>query len=135
MTDKKKALVPKLRLPEFRGMAEWDIKLLGKILSIGNGRDHKHLPTGDIPVYGSGGYMRSVNDYLYDGDSVCIGRKGTVNNPFFLTGKFWTVDTLFYTQSFKSVLPLFVFALFQQIDWLTHNEAGGVPSANTQSRY
>jgi len=32
--------------------------------------------------------MLAVDDYLYDGESVCIGRKGTINKPMFLTGKF-----------------------------------------------
>lgn len=128
MSDKKKGLVPKLRFPEFRDAEGWDEKPLGKLLSIGNGRDHKHLPDGDVPVYGSGGYMRSVNDYLYDGESVCIGRKGTIDKPIFLSGKFWTVDTLFYTHSFNNCLPSFAYTLFQNINWLKHNEAGGVPS-------
>src|SRR5690606_30918230 len=83
---------------------------------------------GDVPVYGSGGYMLSVDDYLHDGESVCIGRKGTINNPILLSGKFWTVDTLFYTHSFKNCLPRFIHLHFQLIDWLKHNEAGGVPS-------
>jgi len=120
--------VPHLRFPEFRDAGEWTTKPLGKILSIGNGKDHKHLPDGDVPVYGSGGYMRSVNDYLYDGESVCIGRKGTIDKPVLLSGKFWTVDTLFYTHSFRNAIPRFIFALFQNIKWLKHNEAGGVPS-------
>jgi type I restriction enzyme S subunit len=124
----KKALVPVLRFPEFRDAGEWKIKPLDKLFTIGNGKDYKHLSTGDIPVYGSGGYMLSVNDYLYDGESVCIGRKGTINNPIFLTGKFWTVDTLFYTHSFKACSPKFIYLIFQNINWLNHNEAGGVPS-------
>jgi type I restriction enzyme S subunit len=123
-----KDLVPELRFPEFKNDAEWNVKPFSKIFEIGGGKDHKHLPSGDIPVYGSGGYMRSVNDFLYDGESACIGRKGTINNPMFLTGKFWTVDTLFYTHSFKNCLPKFVFSLFQNINWLEYNEAGGVPS-------
>jgi type I restriction enzyme S subunit len=119
---------PRLRFPEFQNAGEWQIKLFSKLFSIGNGRDHKHLAPGDVPVYGSGGYMRSVDEYLYDGESVCIGRKGTINNPLFITGKFWTVDTLFYTHSFNQCLPKFIFSIFQNIDWLKHNEAGGVPS-------
>ena len=126
--DGKPALVPKLRFPEFREAKGWEIKPFAKLFSIGNGRDHKHLAPGDVPVYGSGGYMRSVDEYLYDGESVCIGRKGTINSPMFLTGKFWTVDTLFYTHSFNQCLPKFIFSIFQSIDWLKHNEAGGVPS-------
>ena len=120
--------IPKLRFPEFRDAGEWEVKQFDKLFTIGNGKDHKHLPSGDVPVYGSGGYMRSVNDYLYDGESVCIGRKGTINNPIFLSEKFWTVDTLFYTHSFKGCLPKFIFLIFQNVNWLKHNEAGGVPS-------
>ena len=120
--------VPKLRFPEFRGRDGWEVKPFQKLFTIGSGRDYKHLSTGSIPVYGSGGYMLSVDDFLYDGESVCIGRKGTINNPMFLAGKFWTVDTLFYTHSFQQCLPKFVYAVFQQINWLKHNEAGGVPS-------
>jgi Restriction endonuclease S subunits len=122
------ARVPKLRFPEFRGAEGWAVKPFDELFTVGNGRDYKHLEAGDVPVYGSGGYMLSVNDYLHEGESVCIGRKGTINNPMFLSGRFWTVDTLFYTHSFKECLPKFIFAIFQQIDWLKHNEAGGVPS-------
>ena len=72
--------------------------------------------------------MLSVNDWLYDGESVCIGRKGTINKPFFVNGKCWTVDTLFYTYDFINVLPKYCYYLFQTIDWLMYNEASGVPS-------
>ena len=126
--EAKPALVPKLRFPEFRDAEGWAVKPFDELFTVGNGRDYKHLEAGDVPVYGSGGYMLSVNDYLYEGESVCIGRKGTIDNPMFLTGRFWTVDTLFYTHSFKGCLPKFIFAIFQQINWLKHNEAGGVPS-------
>ena len=75
-----------------------------------------------------GGYMLSVNDYLYEGESVCIGRKGTIDMPMFLTGKFWTVDTLFYTYNFRNILPRFCYYLFTTINWSRYNEASGVPS-------
>ncbi|AZC24243.1 restriction endonuclease subunit S [Pseudomonas sessilinigenes] len=126
--QEKKGLLPARRFPEFRHKAEWKVKTFNELFTIGNGRDYKHLASGDVPVYGSGGYMLLVNDYLYDGESVCIGRKGTIDNPIFLTGKFWTVDTLFYTHSFRDCLPKFIYAIFQQINWANHNEAGGIPS-------
>lgn len=84
---------------------EWKEVKLGKILTIGSGRDYKHLKEGTVPVYGTGGIMTYVNDFLFDGDSVGIGRKGTIDKPQFLNGKFWTVDTLFYTHSFKNSVP------------------------------
>lgn len=127
-TKSMKGLQPKLRFPEFKDAKDWQFKQLGDLFTIGNGRDYKHLGTGNVPVYGTGGYMLSVDDYLYDGESVCIGRKGTIDKPLFLSGKFWTVDTLFFTHSFKECTPRFVFSLFQNIDWKKHNEAGGLPS-------
>jgi type I restriction enzyme S subunit len=118
--------VPPLRFPEFSG--EWKSCYIKDILSIGNGRDYKHLSKGNIPVFGTGGYMTSVNDYLHDGETTFIGRKGTINKPFYYNGKFWTVDTLFYTHSFIDTIPRFIYCLFQTINWLRYNEASGVPS-------
>lgn len=120
--------VPKLRFKEFEKSKDWKQSELKKLFEIGSGRDYKHLLKGDVPVYGSGGYMQSVDNYLYDGESVCIGRKGTINKPMFLSGKFWTVDTLFFTHSFNNCIPKFIYFLFQNINWLNYNEAGGIPS-------
>jgi type I restriction enzyme, S subunit len=122
--------MPKLRFKDNdeSEFPDWQKKNIGEILTIGSGKDYKHLSTGNVPVFGTGGYMLSVNDYLYDGESVCIGRKGTIDKPALLNGKFWTVDTLFYTHSFKNSIPKFVYAIFQRIDWKNHNEASGVPS-------
>ena len=51
---------------------------LGAIAQISNGKDHKSLAEGDIPVYGSGGIMRYANQYIYDKQSVLIPRKGSI---------------------------------------------------------
>ncbi|CAA6821926.1 MAG: Type I restriction-modification system, specificity subunit S (EC [uncultured Sulfurovum sp.] len=107
---------------------DWVEKKLEEIFKIGSGKDYKHLSSGNIPVYGTGGYMTSVNEYLYDGESVCIGRKGTIDKPRYIVGKFWTVDTLFYTHSFNQSIPKFVYLIFQRINWKKYNEASGVPS-------
>ena len=65
-----------------------------------SGQDYKHVddPAGSVPVYGSGGIFASASDYLYDGESVLFGRKGTIDRPAHVCGKFWTVDTMFYTE-------------------------------------
>ena len=86
--------VPEIRFKGFSG--EWKEKQLGEALEIGNGTDYKHLGEGNIPVYGTGGIIKYVDDYLYDGETVCIGRKGTIDRPQYLIAPFWTVDTLFF---------------------------------------
>ena len=65
-----------------------------------SGQDYKHVddPAGSVPVYGSGGIFASASDYLYEGESVLFGRKGTIDRPAHVCGKFWTVDTMFYTE-------------------------------------
>lgn len=118
--------VPTHRFSEFAG--EWEEKRIGNVLKIGSGRDYKHLKTGNIPVFGTGGYMLSVSEALYSGESVLIGRKGTIDKPFYYDGDFWTVDTLFYTYGFNGITPKFTDAIFKKINWKKYNEASGVPS-------
>ena len=126
-------MFPKLRFKEFDG--DW-LKLKYKdVLTIRYGKDHKSLNDGDIPVYGTGGLMRHVNKYLYDGESILIGRKGTIDKPKYINEKFWTVDTLFYTEIEESIVPLFLYQHALEVNWLGLNEATGVPSLNTTSIY
>jgi type I restriction enzyme, S subunit len=110
------------------GFPDWEEKTFKSVFTIGSGRDYKHLDSGNIPVFGTGGYMTSVNDCLYDGETVCIGRKGTIDKPMFFKGKLWTVDTLFYTKDFLNVLPKYIYYVFNTINWKEYNEASGVPS-------
>lgn len=112
---------------------DWEVKSVSSLLKIGHGKDYKNLKKGAVPVFGTGGYMTSVNDYLYDGDTVCIGRKGTIDKPFFHTGKIWTVDTLFYTYDFVNCIPKFIYYAFCLVDWLSMNEASGVPSLTSKN--
>ncbi len=108
--------------------SNWQRVRLGDILTLKHGRDYKNFKLGNIPVYGSGGYMLSINNFLHNGESVCIGRKGTIDKPIYLNGKFWVVDTLFYSYSFKKSIPKFIFYAFSIIKWSNYNEATGVPS-------
>jgi type I restriction enzyme S subunit len=119
-------LYPKLRFSEFT--ETWEKRFIKQILTIGSGRDYKHLKHGEIPVFGTGGLMSKVDDFLYEGETVCIGRKGTIDKPMYFNGKIWTVDTLFYTHSFNHSNPLFVYYIFNKINWKEYNEASGVPS-------
>ena len=78
----------------------WKQRKLGEIIEVCSGRDYKHLEKGNVPVYGTGGYMLSVSKALSaDKDAVGIGRKGTIDKPYILKAPFWTVDTLFYCVS------------------------------------
>lgn len=118
---------PKLRFDGFD--KEWEKKRLDEIIQLNSGMDYKHLEDGDIPVYGTGGYMLNVNKALsYNEDAIGIGRKGTIDKPFILKAPFWTVDTLFYAIPQKNNDLQFCNCLFQKVDWRKHDESTGVPS-------
>lgn len=118
---------PKIRFSGFT--KDWEQRKLGEIVDVCNGRDYKHLLEGDIPVYGTGGYMISVNKALsYDRDAIGIGRKGTIDKPYILNAPFWTVDTLFYVIPKDKIALIFAFGIFQNIDWEKKDESTGVPS-------
>ncbi|HCZ7232534.1 TPA: restriction endonuclease subunit S [Staphylococcus aureus] len=123
--------VPELRFPGFEG--EWEEKKLGDLIKVNSGKDYKHLEKGDIPVYGTGGYMKSVSEPLSEIDAVGIGRKGTINKPYLLEAPFWTVDTLFYCTPKKETDILFILSLFRKINWKVYDESTGVPSLSKQT--
>ena len=102
---------------------------MGDVVDVRSGKDYKHLSEGNIPVYGTGGFMLSVNQALsYDEDAIGIGRKGTIDKPYILKAPFWTVDTLFYAIPREKVDLNFAFDVFQNIDWKKKDESTGVPS-------
>lgn len=119
---------PEFRFPEFQNDGEWVEIQFGSIINVNSGKDYKHLNVGNIPVYGTGGYMLSVNDRLSDIDAVGIGRKGTIDKPQYLKAPFWTVDTLFFLTSRKNYDIRFIYYLCQTIPWKTYGEQTGVPS-------
>ena len=103
--------------------------VLSDIATIKNGKDYKHLSEGGYPVYGSGGVMKYVDQYVYDKPSVLIPRKGSLSNLFYLDEPFWNVDTVFYTEiNENKVVPKYLYYLLKKEHLENLNKAGGVPS-------
>ena len=126
---------PKLRFKREDGteFPEWEETKIGNILTLCHGKDYKHLSKGNIPVMGTGGIITYVNKSLCDWECVCIGRKGTINKPYFMNTHFWSVDTLFYSKPLQNNNPKFQYYLFQNINWRFYNEASGVPSLSAST--
>lgn len=79
--------------------SHWEVAPLKRLLEIRNGADHKHVEQDEgYPVIGSGGPFTFASEYLFDGESVLLGRKGTVDKPLYVTGRFWTVDTMYWSK-------------------------------------
>lgn len=115
---------------------KWEKVRLKKLITIKNGKDHKELEEGIYPVYGSGGCMRYVNQYLYDKVSILLPRKGTLNNIQYVDRPFWTVDTCYYTEIFEDVVePYFLFLQLKLKDINSLNTGAAVPSMTFDKYY
>jgi type I restriction enzyme S subunit len=114
---------------------DWLISSIGDILSIKHGKDQKGVQNvnGQYPILGTGGVMGYTDSYLYNKESVLIGRKGTIDKPKFMNNPFWTVDTLFYSEIKNDVFAKYIYYKFLQINWYSYNEASGVPSLNAKT--
>lgn len=126
-------IIPKCRFPEFQENSAWEKREFKEVIKVNSGRDYKHLSSGNIPVYGTGGYMLSVDGKLSDLDAVGIGRKGTIDRPQYLKAPFWTVDTLFFLTNCDGYDIEFIYYLSQNIQWKKYGEQTGVPSLSKNS--
>lgn len=71
----------------------WKIHKTKQHVIITNGRNPEMK--GDIPVYGSGRTSFCTCGEYKNGPAVLLGRKGSIKEPQYITGKYWNVDTAF----------------------------------------
>lgn len=126
-------MVPNLRFLKFN--QNYETLQLKNTLKIKSGKDQKQVEVenGIYNIYGTGGIIGHTNTFLYDKESVGIGRKGTIDKPVYFDQPFWTVDTLFYSEIYEGFIPKYIFYLFQTINWKKYNTSTGVPSLTSLS--
>lgn len=113
--------------------AYWCVGRLKHLLKIRGGQDYKSVescdPT-DIPVIGSGGQFTYATEFLYEGESVLLGRKGTIDKPLYVEGKFWTVDTMFYTEVLPGTNGRYAYYAALTIPFSLYSTSTALPSMN-----
>lgn len=109
---------------------------LKELLTIKNGKDHKELKEGIIPILGSGGIMRYGDKSIYNEESILLPRKGTLTNIQYINKPFWTVDTIYYTIIKKELVNTFyLFNFLKTLNLSKLNTGTGVPSMTFDSYY
>lgn len=131
MTKSDDKRVPALRFKGFTN--EWEQRKLENLVLVNSGKDYKNLHDGNIPVYGTGGYMLSVDHALSHEDAIGIGRKGTIDRPQYLKAPFWTVDTLFFLTARENNNLKYLYFLSQTIKWKKYDESTGLPSLSKKT--
>lgn len=109
----------------------WEKKTLGAIVKITHGKNQKEVqsPDGSYPIYGSGGtIMGYATDFLCEANTTILGRKGSINNPQFITERFWNVDTAFGISPRDNNNSKFIYYFITSIDWNKKNTGTTLPS-------
>ncbi|MEI7638980.1 MAG: restriction endonuclease subunit S [Syntrophus sp. (in: bacteria)] len=119
------------------GTNRWQTKSLRDLATINYGRSPAAILAEDglYPVVGTGGDERRGNDYLHEGESIILGRKGTIDRVYFATGRFWTIDTAYFLTDLTESVPKWLYYFLQTIDFRQMNEATGVPSLSRDLLY
>lgn len=99
----------------------WNITPLKRFVILHNGKEITNEVEADdenaIGVYGSGGLFKYTDEYLFKGESVLFGRKGTLGKPLYLNDIFWTVDTMYYLSFNKYLLPKYCYYCLISYPW------------------
>lgn len=107
----------------------WQCFPMKRGLTINNGKDYKDVQSDSgYPVIGSGGQFAYANDYLYEGEALLLGRKGTIDKPMYINGKFWTVDTMFYAVPNQNVCCRYMYYQAQTIPFGLYSTNTALPS-------
>jgi len=116
---------------------DWRVESIRDRIEITYGKSQIEVrdKEGSVPVYGTGGLMEYANTSLFNKDSILIGRKGTLNNPYFVKAPFWVVDTAYYVSEFKDGDILFLSQFLSCFNFMKLNESTGVPSLNRETIY
>ena len=117
--------------------AYWTRSTLRELATINYGRDPSAIlhEDGQYPVYGTSGSERYGTGYLHEGESIILGRKGTIDRVHFATGRFWTIDTAYFLSRFTDARPKWLYYFLSRVDLRALNEATGVPSLSRDRLY
>ena len=108
----------------------WIPQRLRHLATIESGRDYKEVEVfeGGYPIYGSGGEFGRASRYLYSGESVLLGRKGTIDRPLYVNEAFWTVDTMYWTRFKPGVCIKFMYYWATTIPFKMYSTNTALPS-------
>ena len=100
------------------------------ILTIVSGKNQKAVanPDGQYPIYGSGGIMGYADEYLCEAGTTIVGRKGTINNPIFVSERFWNVDTAFGVTPGEELHPKFLYYFCRYFNFKELDKSTTIPS-------
>ncbi len=108
----------------------WVRKNLSAIATLEYGKSPNDVRNTDgaYDIVGTSGIVGKASEYLWDQESVIIGRKGTINKPMHIDTPFWAIDTTYFSKFPDATMPKWFYYQTCHEKLENHNEASGVPS-------
>jgi type I restriction enzyme S subunit len=115
----------------------WATSTLGEVLNLRYG---KALPersrTGkNYPVFGSNGIVGYHQIPLTSGETVIVGRKGSIGEVHFSQGSCWPIDTTYFVDEFHGMPARYWLYQLQNLGLRSLNRATAIPGLNREDVY
>lgn len=111
---------------------DWEIKKLKYVAPLQRGFDlpYSNMKEGKYPVVFSNGIGAYHSCYMVKSPGVVTGRSGTIGKVHFVDVNFWPHNTSLWVTNFFGNDELFIYYLFNTINWNLYNSGSGVPTLN-----
>lgn len=116
----------------------WEKIQLGEIIELEYG---KGLPKrirnkdGKFPVYGSNGQVGNHDEFLINGPSIIVGRKGSAGAVHYSNQNCWPIDTTYFVRNFPSLNLKFWYYLMGSLNLQLLDKSTTIPGLNRNDAY
>ena len=128
----------KRKIEKLMSEVKGERKKLGSVISLEYGKalpENKRI-TGQYPVMGSNGIIGYHNEFLVEGPSIIVGRKGSAGAVNWVEENNFPIDTTYYVHLLTDTMDLkFVYYIIANIGLETMNSSIGAPGLNRNDAY
>jgi type I restriction enzyme, S subunit len=119
-------------------MNKYPIVPLGEVCDFvyGDGLKETDRKGGDIPVYGSNGIVGWHDEALTKGETLIVGRKGSIGEVHFSKVPCWAIDTTYYIEKTKVPCDFtWLYYTLKALDLTRLNKSAAIPGLNREDAY
>ena len=117
---------------------KYHLQHLGDVCTFmyGDGLKESNREGGPIPVYGSNGIVGYHNRPLTLGETIIIGRKGSIGEIHYSKVPCWPIDTTYYVDRTKMPCDfMWLFYILTSLDLTRLNKSAAIPGLNREDAY
>ena len=119
-------------------MNKYPIVPLGEVCDFvyGDGLKETDRKGGDVPVYGSNGIVGWHDEALTKGETLIVGRKGSIGEVHFSKVPCWAIDTTYFIEKTKVPCDFtWLYYTLKALDLTRLNKSAAIPGLNREDAY